>query len=176
MLHPNQSKVANSRILRKGPTSAVISLTGQSFLLNAILGSSGAMRQDWLETKMGINVVAIGSVALTLSLVIFTLQDVSILLAGKLIAFGKMRGIFYLLLATIATLVSALSVFIWRPGLHRIVIGLFSISMASHVVEQFIFLPTPQMKAVALCRIAVALGLILLFLRYIWSTKAANSP
>ena len=134
------------------------------------------MRQDWLKTKFGINVVAIGLVAIVFSGIIFTLQDISILLTGKfLFTLGTLRDIWYLLIATLAALFSALSVLIWRPGLHRIVIGLFSVSMASHVIEQFVFLPTPQMKGVAVCRIGVALGLIFLFLRYVWRTKAASS-
>ena len=116
--------------------------------------------------------VAIGLVAIMFSLVIFTLQDISILLAGKLfITLATLRGTWYLLVATIAALFSALTVFIWRPGLPRIVIGLFSVTMASHIIEQFVILPTPQMKVVALGRIGVALGLILLFLPYFWPRK-----
>ena len=132
------------------------------------------MRHDWLNTEFGITVVAIGLVAILFSGIIFTLQDISILLTGKfLFTLGTLRDIWYLLIATLAALFSALCVLIWRPGLPRIVIGLFSVSMASHVVEQFVFLPTPQMKAVAVCRLGVASGLILLFLRYVWRTKAA---
>jgi hypothetical protein len=78
-------------------------------------------------------------------------------------------------LATVAALFSALTVFVWRPGLPRIVIGLFSIAMVSHIIEQFVILPALQMKVVAVCRIGIALGLILLFVQYSRTAKADKS-
>jgi hypothetical protein len=65
----------------------------------------------------------------------------------------------------LASLFSALTVFIWRLGFPRIDIGLFSISMASHVIEQFARLPAQELKLIAFWRIVVALSLVLLFLR-----------
>jgi hypothetical protein len=125
-----------------------------------------SMRRDWLSSNTGLNVVAIGLVTLVFSLVLFfTFQDGWILLTGKLLAFSIIRRFYFLLLAALASLFSALTVFIWRPGFPRIVIGLFSISMASHVIEQFARLPAQQLKLIAFCRIVVALGLVLLFLR-----------
>jgi hypothetical protein len=68
--------------------------------------------------------------------------------------------------SSLAALFSALTVFIWRAGFPRIVIGLFSIFMATHVIEQFVSLPAHPLKLLALSRIVVASGLIVLFLRY----------
>ena len=131
-----------------------------------------AMKHDWLKSEMGLNVVAIGLVAIMFSLVLFTLQDVSILLTGKFVALPGLYGIGSVPLATVATLFSALTVFVWRPGFPRIVIGLFSIAMVSHIIEQFVILPALQMKVVAVCRIGIALGLILLFMQYSRTAKA----
>jgi hypothetical protein len=124
------------------------------------------MRRDWLSSETGMNVVAVGLVAITFSLVLFTAQDVWILLTGKLFVLKAFMGVWYPLWAVLAALFSALTVFTWRPGFPRIVIGLFSISMASHAVEQFVILPPQHLKLVAFCRIVAASGLILLFLRY----------
>jgi uncharacterized protein YjeT (DUF2065 family) len=124
------------------------------------------MRRDWLQTSIGVNVVAIGLVAIMLSLSLFTLQDCWILFSGEPYVLHGLSGTWYLLWAGIAALFSLATVFIWRPGPHRIVIALFSISMASHVLEQFVSLPAQQLRLVATCRIIVAGALILLFLRY----------
>jgi len=133
------------------------------------------MRRDWLWTSRGLDVVAVGLVAIVLSLVFFTFQDVWILFTGKLVAFTMVRRIYFLLLGAVAALFSALTVFTWRPGFPRVVIGLFSISMASHAIEQFVILPSQQLRLIAFCRIVVALGPILLFLRYRSTVKASNS-
>lgn len=133
------------------------------------------MKHYWLKSEMGENVVAIGLVAIMFSLALFTLQDLSILLTGKFVALRGLYGIWYMLLATVSALFSARTVFVWRPGFPRIVIGLFSISMVSHVIEQFVVLSASQMKVVAVCRIGVALALILLFVQYIRTTRADNS-
>ena len=85
------------------------------------------MKQGWLESSTGVNVVAIGLVAIMFSLVLFTVQDLWILVTGTPYALHGLRGGWYLLWATIAIMFSATTVFIWRPGLPRIVIGLFSI-------------------------------------------------
>jgi hypothetical protein len=109
---------------------------------------------------------AIGLVAIMFSLALFTVQDLWVLVTGAPYALHGLRGGWYLLWAAIATLFSATTVFIWRPGLPRIVIGLFSISMTSHILEQFVGLSAQELKLVALCRVFVAVALILLVLRY----------
>ena len=124
------------------------------------------MRQDWLRTSTGINVVAVGLVAIMFSLALFAVQDFSILLTGKPYALQGLRGSWYLLWAATAAVFSAMTIFIWRPGLPRIVIALFSIAIASHILEQFVTLPALQLKSVAACRIIVTAALILLVSRY----------
>lgn len=158
------------------PRLALVLLIGLFIL--ALVGARsfvGAMNHDWLKGEMGINVVAIGLVAVILSLAFFTLRDIWVLLNGKFVAVSGLYGIWYALLATVAALFSALTVFLWRPGVPRIVIGLFSISMVSHIIEQFAILSASQMKAVAVFRIAITLGLILLFLQYSRAAKAHKS-
>jgi hypothetical protein len=127
------------------------------------------MRRGGLQTSIGVNVVAVGLVAIVFSLVLFTVQDCWILFRGEPFVLHGLRGIWYLLWAAIAALFSAITVFIWRPGLHRTVIAVFSISMVSHILEHFVSLPAQQLRLAAACRI------ILLFLRYRSATVTDNA-
>lgn len=133
------------------------------------------MKRDWLGTEIGINVVAIGLVAIMFCLIIFTIQDISILLTGKLLTFTTLTSLFYMFLAVLAAVFSAFTVFIWRGVVPRILIGLFSVSMLSHIIEHSLVFPVSLMRAVAICRIAVTLGLLLLSFQYSRSTKGAAS-
>lgn len=158
------------------PRLALVLLVGL-FLL-ALVGARlfmRGMKRAWLKTEIGINVVAIRLVAIMYSLFLFTLQDISILLTGKFVVITGLYGFWYVLLATVAALFSTLTVFVWRPGLPRIVIGLFSVSMVSHIIQQFVILSASQVKIVAVCRMGIALGPVLLFLQYSRATKADNS-
>jgi hypothetical protein len=133
------------------------------------------MRRNWLWTSLGINVVAIGLFAIAVSLIVFTVQDLAILVTGKPYVLHGVRGIWYLLCATIAALFSVMTIFIWRLRLPRIVIGLFSISMASHILEQFVALPADKLKVLALFRLLVAMALTLLVWRYGSTTTSGTS-
>jgi hypothetical protein len=130
------------------------------------------MRRGWLGTAAGPNVVAIGIVASALSLVMFTIQDLLTLLTGEFAAFHGPKGIWYVLLATLAALFSAMNVFVFRPGLPRFLAALLSITMASHVLEQFVALPTQQLKLAALCRSFVVAIVIL----QLWRSRSAAIP
>jgi hypothetical protein len=130
------------------------------------------MRRGWLGTATGLNVVAIGIVASALSLVMFTIQDLLTLLTGKFAAFHGPKGIWYVLLAILAALFSAMTVFVFRPGLPRFLAALLSITMASHVLEQFVALPTQQLKLAALCRSFVVAIVIL----QLWRSRSAAIP
>lgn len=101
-----------------------------------------------------------------LSLALFTVQDIDTLLTGNLGKWHWFSGVWYLLWAAVAAIFSALTVFIWRAIFPRIIIALFSASMASHVFEPFIALPTQHLKLIAFCRVFVSLGVIGLYLHY----------
>src|ERR1700741_3484455 len=58
------------------------------------------MRQGWLESSTGVNVVAIGLVAIMFSIVVFTVQDLWILVTGTPYGLHGLRGGWYLLLET----------------------------------------------------------------------------
>ena len=122
------------------------------------------MQQGWLRTSTGVNAFAAWLVAIMLSLVPLTIQDFWIFFTGKLVALHGLWSFWYLVWAALAAGFAAMTVFVWRPGLPRIVFALFSISMASHVLEHFVVLPTQQLQLVALYRIFVAVVLILLIL------------
>lgn len=133
------------------------------------------MKRDWLKSEIGIDIVAIGIAATVLSLAVFTIEDVSILFTGNLIAFRAPRIAFYSLAAALAALFWGVTIFISRPGLPRIVIGLLSISMASHAVEHLVSMPPTQMKIIAASRIVVSLLVIIPVLRFGFAQRAVNS-
>jgi hypothetical protein len=111
-------------------------------------------------------VVAVGIYAITFSIALFTVEDIWILLTGKpaTLLHGPI-GWWTLLWAALATMFSAITVFVWRPVVPRIVMTLFSMSMASHILEQFVPLTALQLKLAALCRISVAVAVVLLVWR-----------
>ena len=120
---------------------------------------------DWLRTEAGERVIAIGLVAISFSLVAFIFHDVWILFTGNLPELS-LGGIWYLFLGGLATLFSAICVIVWRPAWARLLIALFSVSMASHILERFVRIPIPQLRMIAVCRLLVSLGIVLVFLRY----------
>lgn len=130
------------------------------------------MREDWLTTSTAENAVAVGIYAITFSVALFTLEDIWILLTGKLapLLHGP-SGWWALLWAALATMFSAITVFVWRPVVPRIVMTLFSMSMASHILEQFVALSTQQLKLAALCRISVSVALVVV----VWRDRPTHS-
>ena len=106
-----------------------------------------------------------------LSLAVFTLEDVSILLTGNLVAVRAPRIAFYSLAAALGALFCGLTIFISRPGLHQIVIELLALSMASHAVEHLISMPPTQTRMIAACRIVVSLLVIIPVLRFGYSQR-----
>jgi len=119
----------------------------------------------WLNGPKGLPIVAIGLVSIMFSLLDFAIDDFVILLTGDLPKLS-LRVMWYLLLGAVASLFSALCVAVWRPILPRIVIALFSVSMASHVLERLGHVPIPSLRIVAVGRLLVALGVVLVYLRY----------
>ena len=129
-------------------------------------GPANPMKQDWLSSKTGINIVAIGIAATMLSLAVFTIEDVSILFTGNLFPFRTPRIVFYSLAAAVAALFCALTIFISRPGPSRIIIGLLGVTMASHAVEHLLSIPPTPLKVIAAIRIVVSLAVIIPVLRF----------
>ena len=127
---------------------------------------ANTMKQDWLNSKIGINIVGIGIAATMLSLAVFTVEDVSILFTGNLVAFRTPRLAFYSLAAVVAALFCGLAVFIFRPGALRIVMSLLAASMASHATEHLVTTPSMPLKVIAAFRIVVSLLVIIPVLRF----------
>jgi hypothetical protein len=121
---------------------------------------------DWLETPTGGWIVALGLVAIAVSLFAFTVQDVSALFTGDSFSLGPLRSLWYLLWAALAALFSAACVFVFRAAWPRLVSALFSVAMASHILERFVRVPALQLRLVALCRLLVSLGVVLVYLRH----------
>ena len=133
------------------------------------------MKQDWLNSKLGINIVAIGIVATILSLAVFTVEDISILFTGNPFAFRTPRLAFYSLAAAVAALFCGLTIFISRAGLPRIIITLLAVSMASHATEHLFAIPPTPLKIIAALRIVISLLVIIPILRFRSAQEGDNS-
>jgi hypothetical protein len=121
---------------------------------------------DWLETPTGGWIIALGLVSITVSLFAFAVQDVSALLTGDSFRLAPLRSLWYLLWAGLAALFSAGCVFVFRAAWPRLVSALFSVAMASHILERFVRVPALQLRLVALSRLLVSLGVVLVYLRH----------
>jgi hypothetical protein len=120
------------------------------------------MRRNWLTSSKGESFVAMGTYAIMFSLAMFTLLDFWSLLTGRLVSLHRPMGLWCLFWAAVAGLFSAVLLCTGKPLVPRIVAGLFSVSMASQVIEQFVALPSRQLKLLAFSRILVALVLVLM--------------
>lgn len=70
------------------------------FRVNRVGGAIlSVVRQDWLQTSTGVNVVAVELFAIMFSVILFTVQDSWISLADKLYVVHGLRGFWYLLWA-----------------------------------------------------------------------------
>ena len=134
-----------------------------------------AMRLKWLGTSVGANIVALGIVAIVFALFISTFGDIVFLVTGNVWTPGGFRSVWYPLWEALAALFSAITFFVWRPALPRIMIALFAVSMASHVVERFAPMPAQQLRLVAICRLLISLGLALVYLNYRWTVRSVRS-
>jgi hypothetical protein len=150
-------------IVRKGVL--VKSIPNEGSKRNLLEHQGPPVNADWLETPTGERTVAIGLVAIAISLFAFTVQDLSVLLAGNSGRSSLLRSFWYLLWAGLASLAAAACVFICRSAWERLVITLSSVAMASHIVERFVGMRVPQLRLVALCRLLVSMGVVLLYLR-----------
>jgi hypothetical protein len=122
-------------------------------------------RFDLVSTPTGLKVVAIGFVAIWFSLLAFTFCDFWILFTGDLPRLS-LYGIWYLLLGGLAALFSAMCVVLWQPAFARLIAALFSVSMASHVLERIVRISTPELRVISVGRLLVSLGVVLVYFRY----------
>jgi hypothetical protein len=119
--------------------------------------------RPWLATPVGIWFTAIGLCAVMFCLVLFGAGDAFTLSDGKAMRWG-IRDSLYLPLAAIAAIFSAFSFFVWRPWMPKILIALFALAMASHIVERVVELPPQSLRIAAALRILISLALAAVFL------------
>ena len=74
------------------------------------------VRQDWLQTSTGVNVVAVELFAIMFSVILFAVQDSWISLADKLYVVHGLRVFGICFGQTMAAVFSASAGFIERPG------------------------------------------------------------
>jgi hypothetical protein len=128
--------------------------------------NAGRVRRFWLFSSSGMNFVAIGIAASALCFAVLTVDDVVLLCTGSQTS-GDLRLYgFYLPLAAVASIFWAVTVFVWRPVLPKVVAGLASVAMASHIYQRLAVIPVSHLRVLALCRVLLCLALVFFTLRY----------
>jgi hypothetical protein len=132
------------------------------------------MTLDWLHSRFGINFVAIGLVAALVVIAVIVFQDVSFLVTGVWPKLPWYREVLYHLLAAVAAIFSAVSFFVFRPGLPRFVAVVVAISFGSYVVQPFVDIHSHQLTALCIARILGLCTLLLLVRTYLVDLKAGR--
>ena len=112
---------------------------------------------------MGLKVLAIGVVTSSLCLAVFTFEDAWTVFTGNPPKLG-LYGLWYLFLGGVAAAFSAVCIVLWRPLIAKLMAALFSLSMISHVLERTVSFATPEFRTIAIARVIVSLGLVLIML------------
>jgi hypothetical protein len=120
------------------------------------------MKRHWLNTRFGIDFVAIGLVAVCVGVALVVFQDIWFVTTGSSPAmFLYDKGLSYLA-ASVATVFSVVSFFVFRPGLPKYVAVTLAISFASYVLQPL--LPLHGYRPVETLCIARTVGLCSLLL------------
>jgi hypothetical protein len=132
------------------------------------------MTRAWLYSRFGINFVAVGLVAAFFAVTVIMIQDASFLVTGVWPKLPWYREVLYDLLAAIASVFSASSVFIFHPGLPRFVAAVVAISFGSYVVQPFVIVHHSQLTAICAARVLGFCTLLLLAWVYFANLKAGR--
>jgi hypothetical protein len=133
------------------------------------------MTLDWLHSRFGINFVAIGLVATVVAAAVVALQDVSFLVTGVWPRLPLYREVLYHLLATVAAIFSAVSYFVFRPGLPRFVAVVVAMSYGSYAVQPLADIHSNQLTVLCLARLLGLCSLLLLVRTYLVDIKAGRA-
>ena len=133
------------------------------------------MRRNWLNTRFGINFVAIGLVAVCVGVALVVFEDIWFVATGASPAMWLYDKVLCYLAAAVAAVFSVLSFFVLRPGLPKYVAVILAISFASYVVQPL--LPVHGYRQVEVLCIARTVGfcsLLLLAREYRLDLKAGK--
>ena len=135
------------------------------------------MRRGWLASADGINFVAFGLTATGMSALWFVYMDVWFLLTDDPTVYRNYLDVWYLILAAAAAVFCAVTVFVWRPLMPKIVAGLLAAAMASQVTQRIFGIQAQHIKPLAAARLIISVGVILLLLNYrrVERRRAVNS-
>jgi hypothetical protein len=133
------------------------------------------MRLGWLNTRFGIDFVAVGLFAVCIGVTLVLIQDIWFMATGSWPAIWLYHKVLSYLAAAIATVFSVVSFFVFRPGLPKYVAIMLTVSFASYVIQPF--LPIHVYHVVAVLCVARTIGfstLLLLARAYFLDLKAGK--
>ena len=118
--------------------------------------------------------MAIGLVATLVAAAVIALQDVSFLVTGVWPRLPWYREVLYHMLAAVAAIFSAVSFFVFRPGLPRFAAVVVAMSYGSYVVQPLADIHTHQLTVLCLARLLGLCSLLLLVRTYLVDIKAGR--
>ena len=130
------------------------------------------MGRGWLNTRFGIDFVAIGLFAVCVGVILVVLQDIWFVATGASPAMWIYDKVLSYLAAAIGAAFSVVSFFVFRSGLPKYVAVILAVSFASYVVQPF--LPVHGYRQIEVLCIARTVGfcsLTLLAREYILDLK-----
>jgi hypothetical protein len=132
------------------------------------------MTRNWLNSRFGINFVAIGLVGGLVAIAVIAVQDVSFLFSGMWPKLPWYREALYYSLSTVAAVFWAVNFFVFRSGLPRVVAIIVAISFGSYLVQPFADIHSHQLTALCLARILGFCTPLLLMRTYVVDLKAGR--
>jgi hypothetical protein len=124
------------------------------------------MNPAWLNSRFGMNFVAIGLVASLVAIPVIAFQDVLFLVTGVWPGLPWYRELLYLLLAAAAAVFWATHVFVFRPRSPRFLAIVLAISFGSYIVQPFANIQPHLLTELCLARILGFCTLLLLVRTY----------
>src|SRR5271157_30533 len=124
------------------------------------------IRKFLLFSPAGMNLVAIGIVASVVSFAVLTIDDIWFLCTGSQTSGGLKLYALYLPLAALSAMFWAVTVFLWRPVMPKVIAALASVAMASHIYQRLAVIPAAQLRLLFLCRVSLCLPGVYFILRY----------
>jgi len=133
------------------------------------------MTLDRMDSRFGINFVAMGVVGTFAAVPVIALQDVLFLVTGAWPNLPVHREVLYQSFAALAAVFWAVHILVFRPGLPRFVSVVAAISFVSYVVQPHVHIHFHLLAALCGARILGLCTLLLLAGKYLVDRKTANS-
>jgi hypothetical protein len=130
------------------------------------------VKRHWLNSRFGIDFLAVGVVASIFTGLFIVAQDAVFLVTGAWPKLPSYRLVVLIPLAGVASIFWAVTFFIFRPGWPKVVAAALAISFGSYLVQHFVPILPAQLTALCIARVLVFCTPLLLVRAYYAERKA----